>query len=157
MKKQITEKQIVDHIIANWDQLFEPELLFYDKEHAWTEDWRCDITAYIPMTLGEEYGFKRPYPYKSGVFIEVKYDSNSRDLIYELTKALNFIKKTRLPHHIGVISNDFSDIHIVEFLESNHIHMWLIEMEGNDLQSLKLKYINTPEELQDTFRIEGAV
>lgn len=149
MTKIITEKQIVDHIIEHWNELFEEGIYFFRKEHSWLEDWRCDITAYSHMELGEEYGFEKPHDYRAPIFMEVKYESSSRDLIYELSKALEFVRRHQYPMYVAAISDDFSDPHILRFILDNGIHMWKISVKDNDINTLTLEYIEQQKELED--------
>lgn len=156
------EKQIVDYIIKNWSSLMFKDMQFFRREKEWLPGWRNDITAVVPMTLGEEYGYKTPHTaFKMPVFIEVKYNSESRDLIYELTKALtavsrfkNTATKDKLPHpaQVGVISDNFSDPYIYDFIVQNNIHMWQIQITDDDINTMKLNYIDyTNEEIACTY------
>lgn len=142
--KPITEKQIVDHIIKNWEKLFEPGLHFFKREVEWLEGWKCDITAWFMMEYEGE-------PHKAAVFMEAKYDSPSRDLIYELCKALTFVNRHKAPSFVAVISDDFSDPYIQNFIKENQIFMFQVIVENQDLETMKIKYIqNTGHfEIQD--------
>jgi hypothetical protein len=148
-----SERQIVNHIIKNWDSLFEEGIKYQGREKEWIRGWRNDITSYVEMELGEEYGYlEKPHNFKAPIFIEVKYKSDSRDLLYELKKALTAVSRFKPktvdgkeyfahPAYIGVISDDFSDEYIYDFIVSHGIHMWQIKMDDDDIETLRLNYI----------------
>jgi len=152
--KKLLEKDIVKYIIRNWTNLFDNNIKLYRTEVRWLNDYQCDITAYTEIILNKEYGYSKPYKYNAPIFIEVKFNKNDRDLIYEIKKALIAVKRIGLdrperlnvlrnPAYIGVISNDFSDEYIYNFLIENNIHMWQINMTNNDINTLKLTYVET--------------
>lgn len=142
--KKLTEKQVVDYIIKNWDKLFD-DIKFYKSEYYWLPEWRCDISAFIWMDLKEEGLTKDPYPYRAPIFIECKYNSDARDLIFELRKALYCAKKGAWPKYVGVFMDDYSDGHILDFLIENEIHMWKINIKNEDLSTLYMEYYEPKE------------
>jgi len=152
--KKLLEKDIVNYIIRNWTSLFDNNIKLYRTEVKWLNDYRCDISAYVEMTLDEKYGYNEPYKYNAPIFIEVKFNKNDRDLIYEIKKALTAVNRIGLdkperlnvlrnPAYVGVISDDFSDEYIYNFLIENNIHLWQIDIKNNDINTLKLTYIET--------------
>lgn len=135
---ELKEKDIVNHIIQNWDNLFEEEVKFCKKEATLLEDYRCDIVGYIQPKGTTNYASR------SNLLFECKYQSNSRDLIYELTKAISLRERIKGKETIiSVISDNFDDPHIRKFILENDIHMWQIHMENEKLETLSLEYIET--------------
>jgi hypothetical protein len=78
--------------------------------------------------------------------MEVKYDSPSRDLIYELTKALSFANRHKYPSYICVLSDDFSDPYILKFIKDNGIFMYKIIVKDNDINTLSLQFVESEEQ-----------
>lgn len=140
-KKTLTEKQVVDYIIDNWDRLFSEHGIRYRcREKSPVSWWRVDLWGTIDMDLQEMKITNRPYPYKASVFIEAKFRSESRDLIYELQKGLDFLSRIEYPNFIGVLSDNFDDPTIIQFIQDHNIHMFKIEIEDDDLDTIQIKY-----------------
>lgn len=131
----LKEKHIVEHLINNWSKYFGENYHFWKKEREWKPGWRPDITALKPIQM--EHGI-----YKAPIFIEVKYNrngqKNDRDLIYEVQKALDAIKRCKNPQYVIVISNDYSDKHIVEFMVKNKVPMYKFDFSKPDLSDFRL-------------------
>jgi hypothetical protein len=140
---KITERKVVDYIIENWDKFF-PDIQYLWKEHSFTENWRCDIVGCIPMQLGEEYGFPNddPYNYKALICFEAKYNSASRDLIYELEKAVKFLSKSKYPNYVCVLLDDYNDEGIYDYLVANNINMYKYTFKDDDLSTMKVEVFN---------------
>lgn len=133
---KILEKDIVNYICDNWDKYFK-NIKFYAKEKQWLDNWRCDITAYREMIVN--FQGNDNYNYRAPIFIEVKFRSSSRDLIYELEKAKKRVNTLTLPSYIGVMSDNFDDIEILTYLLDNKIFLWKINLEGEDIETLTLE------------------
>lgn len=136
---KLKEKDVVDYIVRNWDTLFkDEELFFYKTEYKVTDYWRADILAYV----------KLPSPnnpsaiYRAPVYIEVKFDNNYRDLIYELEKGLKFIhhpsRDPNYPRYLAVIVDDTIDEVTLEYIRKNNIPCYMYTMENNDLTTLSI-------------------
>lgn len=140
---KLKEKDVVDHLIRNWDTYFkEEELYFYKKEYTVTDYWRADILAYVWA----------PYPhnperlYRVPVYIEVKYNNNYRDLIYELEKGLEFINRKshdpNFPRYLAAIVDDTVDEITLEYIKKNKIPCYIYQIENEDLTTLKISMLN---------------
>ena len=87
----IKEKDVVDYLYDNWSKFF-PELIGCRKEYTF-RDSRVDILSSFPVDL-YELGIREEddmFRYiNAAVFVEVKYNNNDRDLLFELQKHINF-------------------------------------------------------------------
>jgi hypothetical protein len=138
-KPKLLEKDIVDYVIEHWDEFFK-EIDFFRREKTWLPGWRNDITATIWMDL-KDYGFKEEsYMYRAPIFIEAKFRSSSRDLIFELEKAKVLVGRLDWPSYIGVLSDDFSDPVILNYLIENKVLLWKMDITGDDLTTLKINF-----------------
>lgn len=155
-KREIKEKHIIKHIVDNWNKLLgEEKLHFFKTEYCALDDWRCDILAYVYLDL-EEMGYENaPRNYRAPIYTEVKFNSDSRDLIYEISKGLRLVNQAAYPRYIAVISDDFSDPTILDFLVENKIHMWQIKIKDDDLSTLRLEYYEPDKQKYDIQEIEG--
>lgn len=148
---KVLEKDVVNQLISDWTRYFGDKLKFYKKEKSWLEGWINDITAYIEMEL--EGGYK----YKAPVFIEVKFrsDISKRDLIYELEKAKIVKERIDNPIYIGVISDDYSDKTINEYLIKNNIKTWKVDVKGNNIETLTINPINLLDDLGEKVKLKA--
>lgn len=141
---KLKERDIVDHLVRNWDTYFKTEeLFFYKTEYTVTDNWRADILAYVwaPYPRNPEIDYRIP------VFIEVKYN-NFRDLIFELEKGLEFINRKShnpdYPRYLAVIANDAIDQITKDYILKNNIPLYIYSMEDEDLLTLSISmYQNT--------------
>lgn len=141
---KLKEKDIVDHLIRNWDTYFkDDELYFYKKEYTVIPDyWRADILAYVwaPHPYDPERQYKVP------IFIEVKYNNNYRDLIYELEKGLEFINRKShnpdFPHYLVVIVDNTIDEVTLEYIKKNKIPVYMYTIEDEDLTTFKISMLD---------------
>lgn len=136
---KLKEKDVVDYIVRNWDTLFkDEELFFYKTEYKVTDNWRADILAYVKLPSPDN----PKYIYRAPVYIEVKFDHNYRDLIYELEKGLNYIhRKDRdpnYPRYLAVIVDDTIDATTLEYIKSNQIPCYMYTIENEDLTTLNI-------------------
>lgn len=136
---KLKEKDIIDHLIRNWDTYFKnEELYFHKKEYTVTDYWRADILAYIWAT--HPYAPERQY--RVPVFIEVKYNNNYRDLIYELEKGLEFVNRKShnpdFPRYLAVIVDNTIDETSLEYIKKNKIPMYMYTIENEDLTTLSI-------------------
>lgn len=143
MSKELKEKDIVKHIVDNWDKYF-PDLRFCKTEYS-LKNFRVDILADFEANL-KDLGIREDdYICRPAVFFEAKYQSNMRDLIYELQKQIKFrdwyINIAKAFCMICVISDEF-DPDMIDFMESNSILMYKYEMENNNLNTLVIKEYN---------------
>lgn len=134
----IKEKDIVKQIVDNWDRYF-PDLKFFKTE--WTfRNFRVDIAAGFDADAQELGKSDVPRRIHVPVWFEVKYNSEARDLLFEMQKQLNFAKYYNKNNMcmLCVISDDF-DISMQKFLIENNILMFKISMENEDLDTLKVE------------------
>ena len=143
----LKEKDIVDHLCDNWEIYF-PELVGCKKEYTF-RDSRIDILSSVPVDL-YELGIREendPFRYtKAAVFVEVKYNSEMRDLLFELQKHIAFrdwyISKGKSCCYIVVISDKF-DANMVKFMEENDIIMYKYTIEDEDLETFEIEEYST--------------
>lgn len=146
----LKEKDIVDHLCNNWTTYF-PELIGYKKEYT-LRDSRVDILSSYPIDL-YEYGIRDENDklryINAAVFIEVKYNNNHRDLLYELQKHINFrdwyINMGKAYCFIVVISDNYDD-NMIDFMEDNDIIMYKYEIQDEDLNTFKIEEFNRNKE-----------
>ena len=146
----LKEKDIVDHLCNNWTTYF-PELIGCKKEYT-LRDSRVDILSSYPIDL-YEYGIRDENDklryINAAVFIEVKYNNNHRDLLYELQKHINFrdwyINIGKAYCFIVVISDNYDD-DIIDFMEDNDIIMYKYEIQDEDLNTFKIEEFNKNKE-----------
>lgn len=146
----LKEKDIVDHLCNNWTTYF-PELIGYKKEYT-LRDSRVDILSSYPIDL-YEYGIRDENDklryINAAVFIEVKYNNNHRDLLYELQKHINFrdwyINMGKAYCFIVVISDNYDD-NMIDFMEDNDIIMYKYEIQDEDLNTFKIEEFNKNKE-----------
>ena len=142
----LKEKDIVDHLCNNWTTYF-PELIGCKKEYT-LRDSRVDILSSYPIDL-YEYGIRDENDklryINAAVFIEVKYNNNHRDLLYELQKHINFrdwyINMGKAYCFIVVISDNYDD-NMIDFMEDNDIIMYKYEIQDEDLNTFKIEEFN---------------
>lgn len=115
----MSEKKIVTKIKDNWNNLF-PDLKFFKTEWSPSKGWRPDITA-----INQE---------NQTVFIEVKFNKNDRDLIYELEKALYHINKANRNDLVYVISDNYKDPIINSYLKRNNIKSFYYDKSKCDFE-----------------------
>ena len=146
----LKEKDIVDHLCNNWTTYF-PELIGCKKEYT-LRDSRVDILSSYPIDL-YEYGIRDENDklryINAAVFIEVKYNNNHRDLLYELQKHINFrdwyINMGKAYCFIVVISDNYDD-DMIDFMEDNDIIMYKYEIQDEDLNTFKIEEFNKNKE-----------
>ena len=87
----IKEKDVVDYLYDNWSKFF-PELIGCRKEYTF-RDSRVDILSSFPVDL-YEFGIRSEDDtcryINAAVLVEVKYNNNQRDLLFELHCSLRF-------------------------------------------------------------------
>ena len=87
----LKEKDIAKHLKENWNTYF-PDLVGCKLEVP-IRNSRVDILSSYPVDL-YELGLKKEDDIlrytNAAVFVEIKYNSNMRDLLYELQKHINF-------------------------------------------------------------------
>lgn len=147
----LKEKDIVNHIVSNFDKYF-PDIKFWRTEFS-MRDFRVDIVANNLVDLKDLNIREESYICNTPVFFEVKYNSNMRDLLFELQKQINFrdwyINYGKCFCMICVISDEF-DHHMVRFMEQHNIPMFKINMKDEDLDTLTLsEYSLNAFELED--------
>ena len=132
------EKHIVKQIVNNWDKYF-PDLKFYKTEWSF-RNFRVDIAAGFDIDLQEIGKSDVPRGCHVPVLFEVKYNSEARDLLFEMQKQLefaNYYNKNNMCV-ICVISDEF-DISMQKFLIDNDILMFKISMIDDDIETLELE------------------
>ena len=142
-KKEIKEKDIVKQIVDNWDKYF-PDLRFCKTEYK-LQNSRIDILADFEANLKDLGIREEDYICRPAVFFEVKYDSNMRDLLFELQKQINFrnryININKAFCIICTISDEY-DEDMVNFMEENNIIMYKYKITNNDLNTLTIEEYN---------------
>lgn len=136
---KLKEKDVVDYLIRNWDVLFGgEELYFYKAEFRVTDNWRADVLAYVNLPCPDNPNAI----YRAPVYMEVKYNNNYRDLIYELEKGLNYInhpsKNPDYPRYLAVIVDDTIDSTSLEYIKNNKIPCYMYTMQDEDLTTLSI-------------------
>lgn len=136
----LKEKDVVDYIVRNWEVLFKAEELhFYKREMKITDSWRVDIMAYV-LTPHPEVPDKL---HKTPVYIEVKFNHNDRDLIFELEKGLRYIHRSdrdpKYPRYLAVIVDDTIDSVSLEYIKKNNIPCYMYTIENDDLTTMKIQ------------------
>lgn len=142
----LKEKDIVKHLHENWNEYF-PDLKGCKLEVTHRNS-RVDILSSIPVDL-HELGLREEddtlrYT-NAAVFVEVKYNSNMRDLIFEVQKHIDFrewyIGVNKCFCMIMVISDDF-DSDMAQFMQENDILMYKFSMKNEDLSTFTIKEYN---------------
>lgn len=131
-KKKIKEKDIIDHLIANWEEYFP----HFDKRRRKEFTFRNSRVDILSSITREEDNTKH-----DAIFMEVKYSGNDRDLLYELEKHIafrDFYIKAGGMVYIVVLSDNF-DKHMISYMEENYITMYLYKIEDNDLNTLTIE------------------
>lgn len=138
---EIKEKDIVNHIIKNWNNYFS-DLTFWKTEYS-LRNFRVDIAAYFNANLKDFNIREEDYWCKPTVFFEVKHNSEMRDLIFELEKQIKFrdwyINVNKALVVIAVILDDYSDSDIIDYLKKNNIMMYQYFIENDDINTLQIK------------------
>ena len=142
----LKEKDIANHLKENWNKYF-PELIGCKLEVPFRNS-RVDILSSCPIDL-YELGIKSEddmFRYiNAAVFVEIKYNSNMRDLLYELQKHISFrdwyVNVGKAWCFIMVISDEF-DYEMVKFMEDNNIMMYKYSIEDEDLSTFKIEEYN---------------
>lgn len=117
---KLKEKDIVSNIVDNWDTYF-PEITFFKKEFC-LDSWRPDIVGKMNSDNN------RQIP----CFFEVKYNKNDRDLVYEVLKGLNFLRKRHGDNEfkLVVITDNISEDFIIDFLIMNNVDIYLYSTDS---------------------------
>lgn len=113
-------------------------------------DFRVDIAATFKVKAEDRasYGLSKSSDFDLDVpvFFEVKFNSEMRDLIYELKKQLQFKNfYTDIAGNLAVIcviSDNFDDT-MVQFMEENNIYMYKINIQDDDINTLTLEEYTT--------------
>lgn len=137
---KLKEKDIVNKIVSSWEDYF-PELNFRKTEYVFKNS-RIDIFA--DFEVDRELFELKPSPYKlmAPVFFEVKWQSEMRDLIYELQKQIEFRDfYTNVAGNLAVIcviSDKFTDKTMVKYMIDNNVHMYIVTVIDDDIDTLTL-------------------
>lgn len=156
MSTTLKEKDIVKQVVDNWGHYF-PDLRFCKTEYS-LRNFRVDILASFKANLKDLGLREEDYYCSPAVFVEVKYNSNMRDLIYELQKQIQFrdwyINIGKAFCMICVLLDDF-DEDMVKFMENNSILMYKYEIDNDDISTLSIKEYSSKifelEEMGDTY------
>lgn len=136
---RLKEKDVIKHIIDNWETIFQEEMFFHKKEQKVDKYWRCDLIAYRKQVF-------KGRNVKSPIYIEVKYNKNHRDLLYELSKGLSFINRETMkavPRYLCVFIEDASLDSVTEtFLKENNITYYVFNIKNDDLETLDIECVN---------------
>ena len=86
---KLKEKDIVNHITSNWNSYF-PDIDFWKTEYS-LRNFRVDIAASMKVNLKDlSIRDKDTIIERAPIFFEVKYNSNMRDLMFEIQKQIAF-------------------------------------------------------------------
>lgn len=140
---KIKEKDIVKKIVDNWEDYF-PTLRFWRTEYRF-RNFRVDIAADFEVDR-ELYGLKpSPYVLRAPVFFETKYESEMRDLVFELEKQIQFRDfYTNVAGNLAyvcVISDRF-DPDMTKYMIDHDIKMFKINIVDDDIDTLTLTEYN---------------
>lgn len=141
---KLKEKDIVNKIVGSWENYF-PDLSFVKTEYSF-RDFRVDIFADFEVDREAFNLSPSNYKLRAPVFFEVKYNSEMRDLIYELQKQIHFRDfYTNIAGNLAficVISDKFDDQTMVDFMIQNQIYMYKIDIKDDNIDTLMLTEIN---------------
>lgn len=137
---QIKEKDIVDRITKNFNSYF-PKLKFHKKEFS-LRNFRVDISSSLEVDLKNIHKKRDSYITKIPVFFEVKYNSDMRDLLFELEKQISFrdwyTKIAKCFCIICVISDKFEPT-MIQYMKENNIYMFKSTIKNDDITTLKIE------------------
>ena len=140
--KTLKEKDIVNYLCDNWNKYF-PDLIGCRKEFT-IRDSRVDIlsskkTDLYALGIRSEEDLYRYI--NAAVFVEVKYNENNRDLIYELQKHIEFrdwyINYGKAYCIIMTISDEY-DQYMTKFIRNNKIIAYKYSIEDDNLDTFKI-------------------
>ena len=135
----LKEKDIIRYVVNNWDRFF-PEIDFYKTEFSF-RDFRVDIAAKLDMSFEDLGQPAKPWGLQAPIFFEVKYNSEMRDLLFELQKQISFrnwyINVAKSYCMVCVISDKF-DGHMVKYMMDNDIPMFKINIENDNLENMTI-------------------
>ena len=125
------ERDIVNQIVKDWDKHF-PDLKLYKTEWSF-RNFRVDIAAGFDIIDYNGVTCHAP------ALFEVKYNSEARDLIFELQKQLEFRNFYNLNHAcvICVIADKY-DKTMLKFIFDNEIIAYKLELKDYILETLEL-------------------
>lgn len=137
---KLKEKDIVNHIADNWDKFF-PELKKPRREYVF-RDSRVDLFTAYDINL-KELGLRDvDTKAEAATFMEVKYNSNMRDLMFEVQKLLDFrdwyINYGRAFCVVCTISDEY-DFHMAKFFDEKGVIMYKINMKDEDLETMTIE------------------
>lgn len=148
----LKEKNIVNHIVSNWNKYF-PDIDFWKTEFS-LRNFRIDIAASMQLNLkdiglrDEDYILER-----APIFFEVKYNSNMRDLMFELQKQISFRNwystYGKAFCMICVISDEF-DEDMVKFMIDNSINMFKIDITDDNLDEMTITEYRSFDDIEVT-------
>lgn len=137
---KIKEKDIVNKIIENFNDYF-PELKFHKKEFS-LRNFRVDISSYLEVDLKELHEREDSFFTNIPVFFEVKYNSEMRDLLFELEKQVSFrdwyINIGKCFSMVCVISDKFEPT-MIQYMKENNIYMFKTTIKNDDIATLKIE------------------
>lgn len=143
----LKEKDIAKHLKDNWNKYF-PELIGCKLEVP-IKNSRVDILSSYPIDLFElglrdEDDLLRYI--NAAVFVEIKYKSDMRDLLFELQKHISFrdwyINIAKSWCFIMVISDDF-DNDMINFMLDNNILIYQYSIDNDDLSTFSISEYTT--------------
>lgn len=130
---RLKEKDISDFLKDNWESFFKPgKCELYKTDKSFLKRWRPDFIG-----VNKDY-----FEGVTLVFIELKYNSNCRDLLYEVQRAIDVRNKG---HNviIAVLSDHYKDETIRNFLLENDVILLKYEFMDLDVDSFKIRQLNT--------------
>ena len=139
----LKERDIVNHLYDKWHEYF-PELNGCKKEYV-HRDSRVDILSSCPVDL-YEFGIRSEDDncryINAAVFVEVKYNNNDRDLLFELQKHVNFrdwyIKYGKSYCYIVVIADNY-DEYMLKYMKEHDILTYKYSLKDEDLSTFKIE------------------
>ena len=149
------ESHLVDYIIENWNELLGPfDLHFAYKEKAWRPKWRCDITAFRILPYNNR-------SHRSPVYIEVKHRRNTRDLLYEISKALEAAivpRNSQIPKPAVAVIVEYLERHVLEelFQKGVWIFRYTLPFKNSPqpFKGMSIKRCSSVDDFYATFVIE---
>lgn len=132
MPEKIKEKDISDFLRDSWEYYFNPDVCqLYKTDKSFFKGWRPDFVG-----KNDSY-FENTVP----IFIELKYKSNCRDLLYEVQKAID-VRDKGYDVIIAVLSDQYNDETIRNFLLNNNVILLKYEFMTLSKDSFKIKQLN---------------
>ena len=136
----LKEKDIVRQLTKNWDIYF-PDTKFHRTEYK-INNSSVAILSSFKADLKDLGVREESYLTDIAIFCEVKFNSNMRDLMFEIHKQIKirdwYINIGKSFIMLMVVSDDF-DLDMAEFLHENNVAMFIYTIPDDDISKLTIK------------------